>query len=84
MATYRLRVALTYTTTANATTATTAIDNALIAAGRAERATRTNLNVDMLITGGMTEAQATSLANSLVAAAATGAKSGKISTVRTP
>lgn len=81
---YRLRVSLTYTTNANATSATTAINNALAAAGRTERATRSGAVVAALIPGGMTEAQAVPLVNALVAAANTGAKSGKISTVLTP
>lgn len=84
MSSYRLRVALTYTTSANAASALTAVNAALVANGRTEVASRTGNDVNILVPAGLTEAEATSLQNALIAAANVGAKSGKVSTVRTP
>lgn len=80
---YRLRVRLTYEKTTHATAALKAVKAVLVEHGREEVATRDGRDVALLIPGGMTQAQAIPLANALVAATATGPKSGKVSTVQT-
>lgn len=82
---FRLRIDLTYTTNANATTATTNINNALVAQGRVERATRTNAAVSLIIEPIDTEAEAVALRNALTPAWGSTARSGgKVSLVRRP
>lgn len=79
---YRLRITYTYSTTANATTATTNINNALIAAGRSERAVRTNAAVDLKVVG-LTQTEALTLHAVLNTAAHSAARAGgKFSLVR--
>lgn len=83
MATYRLRIDLTYSTNNNATTAHTNINNTLAAEGRAEQATR-DLRVVSLMIEGLTEAEAQSLTDALTPAwGSTTRSGGKVSTVRT-
>jgi hypothetical protein len=85
VATYRLRISLTYTTTANAATATTNVNNVL--SGRtgptiAERAVQNGSGVELLIEG-LDEATAKSLVAALTPAWSAGARSaGKVSCVR--
>ena len=80
---YRLKIDITYTTTGNATTAETNINNAMIAAGRPERATRSGSQVTMMVPGITTQAEAISLRDSLRTAWSSVARSyGKASVVR--
>lgn len=81
---YRLKIDVTYTNNANATTATTNINNVLIAAGRPESATRTNAKVTLTIPGLATEAEAVTLADNLLPAWSAPARSfGEVSIART-
>jgi hypothetical protein len=61
---YRLRVDWTYTTTAQATTAATAVDATLAAQGRAERVVRTGNRIEVIIEP-LTQAAAVTLRNAL-------------------
>jgi hypothetical protein len=80
---YRLKIDVTYTTTANATTALTAINAALSTAGRVEVATRTNAVVFLKIVGIETQAEAEALRSALHTAWSSVARSyGKVSLVR--
>lgn len=81
---YRIKIDVRYSSTANATTATTNINNVLIAAGRPERAVRTNADVYLMISGIATQAEAELLINDLNSAWSSVARSyGKVSCVRT-
>ena len=87
MSTYRLRITYVYSSTTNATTAATNINNVLSGWSNptlSQRAVRTSATLDLLITG-LTEAQATSLHAALnTAAHSTARTGGKFSLVRTP
>jgi hypothetical protein len=85
MAYYRLRIDLTYSSTANATTATTNINNVMIAQGYPERATRSSAQVSMIVEPIATEAAGTALLNALNSAwGSTTRSGGKVSLVRRP
>lgn len=83
---YRLRLTYTYSSSANATTAATSINNVL--AGwtnpvTAARVTRTNATLELMIAG-LTEAQATALRSALWASVFGAPRTtGKFSLVRT-
>ena len=80
---YRIKIDMTYTSTGNANTAATSINNVLIAAGRPERAQVTSANVYLLIVG-LSEAEGVTLKNSLSTGWSAAARSGgKVSLVRT-
>ena len=82
MASYRLRVALTYNTTPNATTATSNLNTALVNAGRPEQAVRDGTAVALLIVGIPSQAQALALRDALTPAWGVGTRSqGKASLV---
>jgi hypothetical protein len=82
VASYRLRVDLTYSTTNNATTATTNLNTALAAAGRVEQAQRSTAAVSLLVDG-ITQAEAVALRDALTPAWAAGPRSqGSASVVR--
>lgn len=81
---YRIRIDLTYSSTGNATTALTSINNVLIAQSRPERAVQTNAQIALLIEG-LTEAQGKRLRDLLTPAWGVTARSGgKVSVVRRP
>lgn len=85
MPTYRLRINLTYSTTANATTATTNINNVLIAQGYPQRAERTNAVVTLEVDPIADQAAAVTLRNALTAAwGSTTRSGGKVSIVQRP
>lgn len=85
MAKYRIRVDLTYSTTGNATTATTNINNVLAARTDPvipERATRASARVTVMVAG-LEQAQAQALLAALQPAWPVGARTaGKVSMVR--
>jgi len=81
---YRIKIDVRYSSTANATTATTNINNVLTAQGRVERATRTNADVYVMIPGLANQDEAESLISALNPAWSSAARSyGKVSVVRT-
>lgn len=84
---YRLRITYTYSTTANATTATTNINNVLAGWNNpvvAARAVRSTAAVDLMVVG-LTEAQGVALRSALNSVAhAFPRTAGKFSLVRTP
>ena len=81
---YRIKIDVRYSTVANATTATTNINNVLAAQGRSEQATRNNQDVFVLIVGIPTQAEANNLISALNSAWSSTARSyGKVSCVRT-
>lgn len=81
---YRVKIDITYSSTANATTATTSINDVMVAQGRPERAVRTSAQVFLLVSGLSTQAEAEALASALHTAWSTPARSyGKVSIVRT-
>lgn len=82
VATYRLRVNWTYSKNNEINAATSAINSALVGAGRSEQVTRDGLNLDLLIEP-LDEAEATSLRDLLTSKWATGTRTeGKASVVR--
>ena len=84
MSTYRVRITYTYSSTANATTAATNINNVLAGQGRPERAVRTNAAVELMVVG-LVETEAKALHAALNTAAHSAARAGgKFSIVRTP
>ena len=81
---YRIKIDVRYSTVANATTATTNINNVLAAQGRSEQATRNNQDVFVLIVGIPTQEEANNLISALNSAWSSTARSyGKVSCVRT-
>lgn len=81
---YRVKIDNTYASGANATTVKTSIDNALVAAGRPERATiLTTTNVTLMIVS-LTEAEAVTLRDALKASWTAATRTfGKVSVTRT-
>lgn len=81
---YEIRIDLTYSSTGNATTAETNVNNVMIGQGRVERALRTAAVLTMTVSG-LTEAQAKTLRDLLTPAwGATVRSGGRVSTVRRP
>lgn len=81
---YRIKIDVTYTTTANATTALNSINAALESAGRSEVATRNSAQVYLMIPGIPTQEEAETITAALRTAWSSVARSyGKVSVVRT-
>jgi len=81
---YRIKIDIRYSSNANATTATTNINNVLAAEGRPERATKTAADVYVMIPGLASQEEAESLISALNPAWSSVARSyGKVSVVRT-
>ena len=77
---YVVRVSLTYSTTQNATTATTNINTELANRGRAEQATRDGTTVSLAIDDIASQADAVTLRNALTSAWSAGPRTaGKAS-----
>ena len=82
MAWYRLKVDWTYSTSASATTAQTAINTTLTNSGRAEQAAKTGNTVTVIIEPVTTMDEAVTLRNALLANWNTGTRTaGKASVV---
>ncbi len=84
MPSYLVRVALTYSTTAAATTAVTSVNNALSARGRPERATQAGATVTLAIDDVPSQADAVAVRDALTSAWGVGTRTqGKASVSKT-